>query len=111
MSSSTWPTSRMLGTSTRTFLFIDDGSISTWILRAFGENAFSRPVMLSSHRAPILTMSSPSFFPFFSSYYPFLPFFPSLFFFSLFLFFFLFFFFSFFFFFFLFFFFFFFFFF
>jgi hypothetical protein len=43
-------TSPTIGTSTRTFLLIEDGSMSTWILRELGEKAFSRPVTRSSKR-------------------------------------------------------------
>jgi hypothetical protein len=44
----------------RTFLLIDEGSISTWIFVEPGENASMRPVMRSSKRAPILIIRSQS---------------------------------------------------
>jgi len=42
-----------MGTSTRMFLLIEDGSISIWIFFEPGENASTRPVMRSSKRAPM----------------------------------------------------------
>ncbi len=48
----------MMGMSTFTFLLIDEGSISTWILVEPGENASSRPVMRSSKRAPMQIITS-----------------------------------------------------
>jgi hypothetical protein len=48
------------GTSARTFLLIEDGSISMWIFLEFGENALRRPVMRSSKRAPTQSMTSQS---------------------------------------------------
>src|SRR5207237_4715093 len=43
MSASTSPQSPMIGTSTRMFLLIEDGSMSMWIFFEFGENASVRP--------------------------------------------------------------------
>ena len=50
----------MIGTSTRMFLLIDDGSMSMWIFFEPGENASVRPVMRSSKRAPMHSMTSQS---------------------------------------------------
>ena len=50
----------MIGTSTRMFLLIEDGSISMWIFFEPGENASVRPVMRSSKRAPTHSMTSQS---------------------------------------------------
>ena len=58
MSSSTCPASPTIGISTTTFLLIDEGSISTWILVELGENSSSLPVMRSSKRAPIFSITS-----------------------------------------------------
>ena len=58
MSSSTCPTSPTMPTSTGTFLLIDDGSMSMWIFVELGEKPVSRPVMRSSNRAPMATMTS-----------------------------------------------------
>jgi hypothetical protein len=44
----------------RTFLLIEEGSISMWIFFELGENASSRPVMRSSKRAPMLIITSQS---------------------------------------------------
>ena len=52
MSSSTLAASPTMPTSTRTFLLIDEGSISMWIFFEPGEKASSRPVTRSSKRAP-----------------------------------------------------------
>jgi hypothetical protein len=60
ISSSTSPQSPTIGRSMRTFLLIEDGSISTWILVDPGENASMRPVMRSSKRAPMLIIRSQS---------------------------------------------------
>ena len=46
--------------STRTFLLIEDGSMSMWIFFEPGENASRRPVMRSSKRAPMLIITSQS---------------------------------------------------
>ncbi len=48
----------MIGTSTRMFLLIEDGSMSMWIFLEPGENASTRPVMRSSKRAPMHSMTS-----------------------------------------------------
>ena len=54
------PASAMIGTSTGTFLLIDDPSISMWIFCGCWLKAFSRPVTLSSKRAPMASsMSQP----------------------------------------------------
>ena len=58
MSSSTWPASPTIGRSTRTFLLIELGSMSTWIFFDLGENSVSLPVMRSSKRAPMLIITS-----------------------------------------------------
>ena len=50
----------MIGTSTRMFLLIEDGSMSMWIFFESGENASTRPVMRSSKRAPMHSMTSQS---------------------------------------------------
>ena len=50
----------MIGTSTRMFLLIEDGSMSMWIFFEPGENASVRPVMRSSKRAPTHSMTSQS---------------------------------------------------
>ena len=60
MSSSTWPQSPTMPMWARTFLLMDDGSISTWIFFDFGEKASSRPVMRSSKRAPMQIITSQS---------------------------------------------------
>ena len=60
MARSTRVQSPITGTSTRTVLLMDVGSMSTWILREFGEKASSRPVMRSSKRAPMLIITSQS---------------------------------------------------
>jgi hypothetical protein len=60
MSSSTWAQSPTIGRSTLTFLLIDEGSMSMWILREPGENASIRPVMRSSKRAPMHSITSQS---------------------------------------------------
>ena len=60
MSSSTCAQSPTIGTSTLTFLLIEDGSISTWIFFEPGEKASSRPVMRSSKRAPMQIITSQS---------------------------------------------------
>ena len=52
------PASAMIGTSTGTFLLIEDGSMSMWILRDPWLNAFSRPVTRSSNRAPTASSTS-----------------------------------------------------
>ena len=56
----TYLTSPTIGTSTVTFLLIEEGSMSTWIFVAFGAKASSRPVIRSSKRAPTHTMTSQS---------------------------------------------------
>ena len=50
----------MMGTSTLTFLLIEEGSMSMWIFLERGENWSVRPVMRSSKRAPMHTMTSQS---------------------------------------------------
>ena len=60
ISPSTLPQSPMIGTSTRMFLLIEDGSMSMWIFFEPGENASVRPVMRSSKRAPTHSMTSQS---------------------------------------------------
>ena len=52
--------SPMIGTSTRMFLLIEDGSMSMWIFFEPGENASMRPVMRSSKRAPMHSITSQS---------------------------------------------------
>ena len=52
--------SPMIGMSTRMLLLIDDGSMSTWIFFEPGENASVRPVMRSSKRAPMHSITSQS---------------------------------------------------
>ncbi len=56
--SSTTPASPITGTSTRTFLLMLDGSMSTWIFRLSGLNAASLPVTRSSNRAPTFSITS-----------------------------------------------------
>ena len=48
----------MIGISALTVLEMDEGSMSIWIFFELGENAFSRPVMRSSKRAPTQIMTS-----------------------------------------------------
>ena len=67
----------MIGMSTLTFLLMDDGSISMWILREPGENASSRPVMRSSNRAPMQIIRSQSCIAQFASQVPCMPSMPS----------------------------------
>jgi len=50
----------MIGRSTRTFLLIEDGSMSMWIFFDPGEKAFSRPVTRSSKREPTAIIRSQS---------------------------------------------------
>jgi acetolactate synthase-1/2/3 large subunit len=61
IASSAWPTSAMIGRSTRTFLLTLDRSISTWIFFECGAKASSRPVTRSSNRAPSATIRSALF--------------------------------------------------
>ena len=77
MSSSTWAQSPMIGTSTLTFLLIEDGSMSTWILVEPGEKASSRPVMRSSKRAPMQIIRSQSCIAQLASQVPCMPSMPS----------------------------------
>ena len=67
----------MIGTSTWTFLLIDDGSMSTWILVEPGEKASSRPVMRSSKRAPMQIIRSQSCIAQLASQVPCMPSMPS----------------------------------
>jgi hypothetical protein len=60
ISSITSPQSPTIGISARTFLEIELGSMSTWILRLLGENASILPVMRSSNRAPMQIIRSQS---------------------------------------------------
>ena len=60
MSASTAATSPTIGTWTWMFLLIDDGSMSMWTLNEPGEKASSRPVIRSSKRAPMQSMTSQS---------------------------------------------------
>src|SRR4051812_49675551 len=66
----TSPQSPTMPSSARTILLIDDRSISTWILRACGANASSRPVTRSSKRAPSATIRSARFIARLASYVP-----------------------------------------
>jgi len=61
ISSSTCAQSPTIGTSARTVLLIDDGSMSTWIFFEPGEKASSRRVTRSSKRAPMLIITSQRF--------------------------------------------------
>ena len=56
--SSTRPASPTIGTSTGTFLLIDELSMSAWIFFEPWLNAFSRPVTRSSKRAPMFSSTS-----------------------------------------------------
>ena len=56
--SSVRPASPTIGTSTGTFLLMDEGSMSAWIFFDPGLNAFSRPVTRSSNRAPMFSSTS-----------------------------------------------------
>ncbi len=47
-----------IGMSTLMFFEIDEGSMSMWMISAFGENASTRPVTRSSKRAPTATRQS-----------------------------------------------------
>ena len=67
------PTSATIGRLTRTVLFIELRSISTWILTLSGENASKRPVTRSSKRAPRQTMTSHWFMAILASYVPCMP--------------------------------------
>ena len=67
------PASPMIATSTGTVLLMLDGSISIWIFRAPGQNAFSRPVTRSSNRAPIASSTSASCIARLASYVPCMP--------------------------------------
>ena len=67
----------MIGTSTLTFLLIEDGSMSTWIFFEPGEKASSRPVMRSSKRAPMQIIRSQSCIAQFASQVPCMPSMPS----------------------------------
>ncbi len=57
---STRAQSPMMPSSTFTVLLMEEGSMSTWILRDPGEKAVSSPVMRSSKRAPMLIITSQS---------------------------------------------------
>ena len=67
MSFSTSAASPTTGTSTRTFLLMEEASTSMWILREPGEKASTRPVMRSSKRAPMHTIRSQSCIAMFAS--------------------------------------------
>ena len=60
MASSVRSASPTIARSTGTFLLIEDGSMSTWILRERGEKPSRRPVTRSSKRAPMQTITSQS---------------------------------------------------
>ena len=77
MSSSAWATSATIGMSTRTFLLIEDGSMSMWIFFELGEKALRRPVMRSSKRAPTQIITSQSCMAMLASYMPCMPSMPS----------------------------------
>ncbi len=47
-----------IGMSTLIFLEIEEGSMSMWMISAFGENASTRPVTRSSKRAATATRQS-----------------------------------------------------
>ena len=49
-----------MGMSTLMFFEIDDGSMSTWMISAFGAKASTRPVTRSSKRAPTAISTSAS---------------------------------------------------
>jgi len=66
-----------IGTSTLTFLLIDDGSMSMWIFFDPGENASIRPVMRSSKRAPTQIITSQSCIDMLASSVPCIPSIPS----------------------------------
>ena len=77
MSSSTLAASPTIPMSARTFLEIEDGSMSMWILREPGEKASSLPVTRSSKRAPMATMTSQSCMALLASKLPCMPSMPS----------------------------------
>ncbi len=60
IASSVAAASPTIGTSTRTFLLSEEGSISMWIFFEFGEKALRRPVTRSSKREPTAIMRSQS---------------------------------------------------
>ena len=60
MSASTEATSPTMGTWTRMFLLIEEGSMSMWTLSEPGLKASVRPVMRSSKRAPMQSIRSQS---------------------------------------------------
>ena len=60
MSARTEATSPTMGTWTWMFLLIEEGSMSMWTLKEWGEKASVRPVMRSSNRAPMQSMKSQS---------------------------------------------------
>ena len=62
-----------MGISAKTFLLIDDWSISICIFVACGENASILPVTRSSNRAPIFNITSQLCIAKFASYVPCIP--------------------------------------
>ena len=68
----------MSATSTGTFLLISDGSISMWILRAFGAYVFRLPVTRSSKRIPAAIRRSASWIAWLTHASPCMPIMPKL---------------------------------